>query len=147
MGALSVAHLEQTSQKDAKVLATTDTIATILPGPAFMLRAGTPPVRALLDAGATVAIGSDANAGTFGEPSMTLAVGLAVGLGFSIDEALWAATSGAARSLGLADEVGILASGATADLVAWDAEHEGAFAMRLGAVRPRWIWFGGQADE
>ncbi len=35
-------------------------------------------VRALLDAGATVAIASDANAGTFGEPSMPLAIGLAV---------------------------------------------------------------------
>ena len=23
-----------------------------------------------------------------------------------------------------------------ADLVAWDADHEGAFALRLGAVRP-----------
>jgi imidazolonepropionase len=147
LGALSVDHLEQISQKDAEVLATTDTVATILPGPAFMLRAGTPPVRALLDAGATVAIGSDANAGTFGEPSMTLAVGMAVAMGFSIDEALWAATSGAARSLGLADEVGVLASGAVADIAAWDAEHEGAFALRLGAVRPAWTWFGGQSDS
>ena len=42
-----------------------------------------PPARALLDAGATVAIGSDANAGTFGASSMPLAIGLAITLGLS----------------------------------------------------------------
>ncbi len=146
MGALSVDHLEQSTVEDARALAMTATVATILPGPALMLRAGVPPVRALLDAGATVAIGSDANAGTFGEPSMPLAVGLAVSLGFSIDEALWAATAGAATSLGLAGVAGTLGPGASADLVAWDAEHEGAFAFRLGGVRPIRRWFGGAAD-
>jgi imidazolonepropionase len=111
-----------------------------------MLGAGTPPVRALLDAGATVAIGSDANAGTFGEPSMPLAVGLAVALGFSVDEALWAATAGAARSLGAAGTIGELSPGASADIVAWDAEHEGTFAFRLGAVRPVQTWLAGEID-
>ncbi len=125
----------------------TDTVATILPGPALMLRAGTPPVRALLDAGATVALGSDANAGTFGEPSMPLAVGLAVALGFTVDEAVWAATAGGAEALGLGSRVGRLVPGASADVVAWDIEHEGAFAHRLGAVRPLWTWFEGGTDD
>jgi len=31
-----------------------------------------------------------------------------------------------------------------ADLVAWDAEHEGAFALRLGSVRPSRIWISGE---
>lgn len=146
MGALSVDHLEQISPADAQRIARSDTAATILPGPALVLRAGTPPVRALLDAGATVAIGSDANAGTFGEPSMPLAIGLAVVLGFTIDEALWAATAGAARSLGAARAIGELSPGARADIVAWDAEHEGAFAFRLGAVRPVETWIGGETD-
>jgi imidazolonepropionase-like amidohydrolase len=34
--------------------------------------------------------------------------------------------------------------GALADLVAWDAEHEGAFALRLGAVRPLRVWMAGE---
>jgi imidazolonepropionase len=88
MGALSVDHLEQASRDDARALGPSGTVATILPGPALLLRAGPPPVRALLDAGACVAIGSDANAGTWGVPSMPLAIGLAVALGFSVDEAL-----------------------------------------------------------
>jgi len=147
LGALSVDHLEQISEADAVALAQTDTVATILPGPALMLRDGRPPVRALLDAGATVAIGSDANAGTFGEPSMPLAVGLAVALGFTIDEAVWAATAGGAGALGLDGSVGRLLPGAYADIVAWDAEHEGAFGHRLGGVRPLWSWFGGETDD
>lgn len=143
LGALSVDHLEQIDERDVRRLAASGTVATLLPGPALMLRAGTPPVRKLLDAGARVAIGSDANAGTFGQPSMVLAIGLAVALGFSLEEAFRSATAGAAQALGLATEVGTLAPGASADLVAWDAEHEGAFALRLGDVRPISRWFRG----
>lgn len=147
LGALSVDHLEQLSEQDARAVASSSTVATILPGPALMLRGGLPPARALLDAGATVAVASDANAGTFGEPSMPLAIGLAVALGFTIDEAVWAATAGGAGALGLDGEVGRLVPGAFADIVAWDAEHEGAFVQRLGGVRPMWTWFGGETDD
>jgi imidazolonepropionase len=144
LGALSVDHLEQIDVRDVPALAASGTVATILPGPALLLRAGNPPIRALLDAGAQVAIGSDANAGTFGQPSMVLAAGLAVALGFSVDEAVRSATAGAAAALGLTGVVGTLAPGASADLVAWDAEHEGDFALRVGAVQPRWVWFAGE---
>jgi imidazolonepropionase len=147
LGALSVDHLEQITVADAQVVAASDSVATILPGPALMLGAGTPPARALLDAGARVAVASDANAGTFGEPSMPLAIGLAVALGFTIDEAMWAASAGGAEALGLGAEVGRLVPGARADVVAWDAEHEGAFVQRPGGVRPARTWFGGETDE
>ena len=147
LGVLSVDHLERATDQDARAIAVSDTVATILPGPALLLRGGRPPVRALIDAGATVAIGSDANAGTFGTPSMPMAIGLAVALGFSVDEALWAATAGAAHSLGLAGQVGILQPGATADLIAWGTAHEGDFALRLGAVMPIRRWFGGHPDD
>ncbi|HKZ92087.1 MAG TPA: imidazolonepropionase [Candidatus Limnocylindrales bacterium] len=145
LGARSVDHLEQASSDDARALGRSQTVATILPGPALLLGAGLPPVRALVEAGACVAIGSDANAGTFGVPSMPLTIGLAVALGFSVDEAIWAASAGAARSLGLTGQVGVLRPGAAADLVAWDTEHEGDFALRVGAVAPLARWFAGQA--
>lgn len=143
LGALSVDHLEHSSPADARQLAASTTTATVLPGPALMLGRGLPPVRALLDAGACVAIGSDANAGTFGTPSMPLAIGLALALGLSIDQAVWAATAGAARALGLGGVIGSIRPGAAADVVAWDAEHEGALGLRLADVRPLATWHAG----
>jgi imidazolonepropionase len=144
LGARSVDHLEHISTADAQALGASATVATVLPGPALMLRGDLPPVHALVEAGACLAIGSDANAGTFGSASMPLAIGLAVTLGLSVEEALWAATAGAARSLGLAGVVGSLTPGTAADIVAWDAEHEGAFALRLGTVAPVRRWFDGR---
>jgi imidazolonepropionase len=143
LGARSVDHLEQATTEDAQLIGRSQTVATLLPGPALLLRGGLPPVRVLLDAGATVAIGSDCNAGTFGEPSMALAIGLGVMIGLSVGEAWWAATRGSAASLGMAGEVGILATGAHADVIAWDVEHEAAAAMRPGAIRPVAIVMGG----
>jgi imidazolonepropionase len=109
------------------------------------MRGGLPPARALLDAGVTVALASDANAGTFGGwGAMPLVIGLgATILVMSVQEAVTAATVGGAAALGLAGRKGALAVGADADIVAWDAEHEGAFALRLGGVRPARVFASG----
>ena len=119
-------------------------MATLLPGPALLLGRGLPPARHLLDAGATVALATDVNAGTWSNGSLPLAIGLgAAVLGMTIAEALEAATWGGARSLGVGGRIGLLAPGYRADLVAGDAEHEGAFALHFGAVHPLRIWSGG----
>jgi imidazolonepropionase len=146
LGATSVDHLEQLDESGIQALAASDTVATLLPGPALVMRSGLPPARALLDAGASVALASDANAGTFsGFGSMPLVIGLgATLLGMTAHEALVAATAGGAASLGLAADRGIVAAGFAADMVAWDADHEGAFALRLGAVRPQRMFVGGE---
>jgi imidazolonepropionase len=109
------------------------------------MRGGLPPARALLDAGVTVALASDANAGTFGAwGAMPLVVGLgATTLGMRVDEAITAATAGGAAALGLTGRKGALEIGADADIVAWDAEHEGAFALNLGSVKPLRTWIAG----
>ena len=144
LGAASVDHLEQLDAAGVAAVSASSTVATLLPGPAVVVGAGLPPARALLDAGATVAIATDANAGTFGSFSMPLVIGLAATLlGMNVDEALVAATAGGAASLGLSGVCGAIRAGLAADLVAWDAEHEGAFALRLGDVQPHRIWIGG----
>ena len=145
LGAASVDHLERLDEAGVAALSGSSTVATMLPGPALVLRSRLPPARALLDAGATVALASDANAGTYGAfGSLPLVIGLgATLLGMSVGEALTAATAGAAQSL-RRDDLGTLRPGAAADLVAWDAEHEGAFALRLGAVRPLRAWIAGE---
>jgi imidazolonepropionase len=145
LGAVSADHLEQLDQAGVAALASSSTVATLLPGPAVVMRDGLPPARALLDAGVTVALGSDANAGTFGAwGAMPLVIGLgATLLEMTVEEAIVATTTGAAAALALTGRRGILAVGADADLVAWDADHEGAFALRLGAVRPLRTFIGG----
>jgi imidazolonepropionase len=146
LGAVSADHLEQLDETGVAALAGSDTVATLLPAPALVMRDHLPPARALLDAGATVALASDANAGTFGGwGQMPLVIGLgATVFGMTVEEALTAATLGGAASLALSLERGRLAPGLVADLVAWDAEHEGAFALRLGAVRAERVWVAGR---
>jgi imidazolonepropionase len=145
LGAVSADHLEQLDAAGVAALAASSTAATLLPGPAVVMRGGLPPARALLDAGVTVALASDANAGTFGAwGAMPLVIGLgATLLGMTVGEAVTAATSGGAAALGLTGRGGVIRVGADADLVAWDAEHEGAFALNLGTVRPSRTWIGG----
>lgn len=146
LGAASVDHLEQLDAPGVHALAHSATVATLLPAPAMVLRGRMPPARALLDAGARVALASDANAGTFGAfGAMPMVVGLgATLLGMTVTEALTAATAGGSTALRRGNEIGALRVGMAADLVAWDAEHEGAFALRLGAVRPLRMWIAGR---
>jgi imidazolonepropionase len=145
LGAVSADHLEQLDEAGVAALAGSRTVATLLPGPALVMRDRLPPARALLDAGATVALASDANAGTFGAwGAMPLVIGLgATLLGMSMEEALTAATTGGAAALGMSGRRGLIGPGADADLVAWAADHEGAFALRLGSVRALRTFVGG----
>ncbi len=145
LGAASVDHLEQLDADGVATLAVSDTVSTVLPAPAVVLGDRLPPARALLDAGATVALASDANAGTYGGfGSMPLVIGLgATLLRMTVGESLTAATAGAGMAL-RRPNLGRIEVGAPADLVAWDAEHEGAFALRLGAVLPMRVWIGGR---
>jgi imidazolonepropionase len=138
LGATSADHLEQLDAEGVRLIAGSPTVATLLPGPALVMGDRMPPARALLDAGATVALASDANAGTFGTwGAMPLVIGLgSTLLGMTAKEAVRAATVGGAAALRKGSQRGQLAPGAVADLVAWDADHEGAFALHLGSVRP-----------
>jgi imidazolonepropionase len=144
--ATSADHLEQLDAAGVAALARSGTVATLLPGPAIVMRGGLPPARALLDAGVTVALASDANAGTFGAwGAMPLVIGLgATMLEMTVQEAVTAATAGGAAALGLTGRKGVIAVGADADVVAWDVEHEGAFALHLGEVRPAQVFVAGE---
>jgi imidazolonepropionase len=74
---------------------------------------------------------------------MSLVVSLAIThFGMSVAEALRAATLGGAQAL-RSPELGTMAPGRYADIVAWDADHEGAFAWSYG-LRPLRVWRGGE---
>jgi imidazolonepropionase len=141
LGVVSADHLLQIGEGEIGALADAGTVATLCPVTALSM-GQPPPARALLRAGVTVALGSDHNPGTSGTTSMSLIVYLAVvELGLSVEQALTAATRGGARSLRIEDR-GLVAPGQLADLVLWEAEHEGAFAWEPG-LRPVRVWRGG----
>jgi imidazolonepropionase len=60
----------------------------------------------------------------------------------SVSEALRAATLGGAQALRTPDR-GAMARGRYADIVAWDADHEGSFAWSYG-LKPLRVWRGGE---
>jgi imidazolonepropionase len=141
MHAASADHLLCANRGDAVALARAGVVATLAPGTAVSI-GKLPPVKELAAAGAAIALGTDHNPGTSGITSMSLVVALAVGVfKMSAEQALIAATVGGALSISRSDR-GAVAPTMLADLVLWEAEHEGAFAWAYG-LRPRKVWRGG----
>ena len=139
--AASADHLLRANRGDAVALARAGVVATLAPGTAISM-GKLPPVKELSESGAVIALGSDHNPGTSGITSMSLVIALAVGFfKLSAERALIAATLGGALSLSRSDR-GIVAPAKLADLVLWEAEHEGAFAWAFG-LKPRRVWRGG----
>lgn len=119
LGARSADHLVFVSPAGMKALAAAACVATLLPAAAFYLRLGRfAPARALIEAGAPVALASDVNPGGGLSPSLPFAMALACfGMGLSLEEALAAVTVNAACSLDRQEEAGSLEVGKRADLV------------------------------
>ena len=102
LGALSIDHLEASGEDQIARIATSSTIATILPGVSLHLGIPSAPGRKLIDAGAAVAIGTDLNPGSSPLFSTAGALALSVRLnGLTAQEALIAGTLNAACALGL----------------------------------------------
>lgn len=122
-GLASADHLNHTSLDAVGDIATSDTVAVLLPGATFTLRQNKkPPARNLIEEGAIVALGTDLNPGTSPVSSMPFVIALACRLyGLRPLEALAAATVNGAHLLGLGNEVGSIAVGRRADLVVLDA--------------------------
>ena len=139
--AVSADHLLCANRSDAVALARAGVVATLAPATALSI-GKLPPVKDLITAGAVIALASDHNPGTSGITSMSLVVALAVSVfKMSAEQALLAATIGGAHSLSRSDR-GAVAPHRLADLVLWEAEHEGAFAWAYG-LKPRVVWRGG----
>jgi imidazolonepropionase len=142
MGCASADLLNNATEEDVASLSRAGVAAVICPATAMQASAR-PPVRSLLHKGVPVALGSDHTPGNVGITSMPLVIALAVNyLGMSVVEALRAATLGGATALRAPDR-GMMARGRLADMVLWDADHEGAFARTFG-LQPRRVWRGGE---
>ena len=116
--ARSVDHLETMTETDIHDLAASDTIGTLLPSAAFFLRMPYQPARALLNAGAAIALASDFNPGSSPSGNMNFIVALAcIQMKLLPEEAINAATFNGAHAMDLSAEVGSINVGKYANLI------------------------------
>jgi len=142
-GALSADHLEASTKKEVNALAQSDVVATALPGASLGLGCGFTPARALLDAGACLAIASDYNPGSapMGD-LLTQASILGAFEKLSNAEVLSGITFRAGAALKKTDR-GRLLPGFKADLTIFPAGHFNEILYHQGQLRPSAVWKGG----
>jgi imidazolonepropionase len=133
LGARSVDHLEATGLQGGRALAGSDVAGVLLPASALFLDRPMPPARALVDAGAAIALATDFNPGSSFTTSLPLVCSLAcTQLHLAPAEALSAVTVNAAHVLGCAGDRGRIAPGLRADLLLLDAPDWRYLAYHLG---------------
>ena len=124
LDAASCDHLEQINPADMRALAKSKTVATLLPGCDFHLGLKQyAPARALIEAGAIVALATDYNPGTSPTVNMPMILSLAcTQLRMTPAEAIAAATINAACALRREKQIGSLEAGKLADLAVFEVE-------------------------
>jgi imidazolonepropionase len=133
LGARSVDHLEATREAGIRALGGGDVVAVLLPASALFLGRPMPPGRALIDAGAPVALATDFNPGSAFCESLPIVCSLAcTQLKLAPAEALSACTVNAAQVLGRAQTLGRVAPGFDADLTLLEAPDWRYLAYHLG---------------
>ena len=144
LGCASVDHCNHLSAHDIDALASSSTVATLLPACDLSTREPLAPARLLLDAGVEIALASNCNPGSSYTTSMPFCIAVAVlQMGLTIDEAVWAATRGGARALGRdtgADAVGSIRVGGRADFQVLDAPSLVHLAYRPGVPLTAAVW-------
>jgi len=119
--AISVDHLEKTTDAGIDALKNSQTIATVLPGCSLFLNHPYAPARTMIDAGIPVAIASDFNPGSQMCYSMQMMLTLAcTQMQMTPEEAITAATLNGAAALGLSNEIGSIEIGKQADVVLYN---------------------------
>ena len=134
LGATSADHLAAISEGGIKALASSETVATLLPGTMLFLgKQKQAPARDLSRRRTPIALATDFNPGTSPTVNFPLMLTLAVSqLHLSVAEAVIAATVNGAAALGLAAETGQIAPGFSADLALFD----------IGDIRELPYWYG-----
>jgi len=134
LGAVSGDHLLRVSDAGVEALAGGATVAVLLPGTSFFLRAAPAPARRLIDRGIPVAVATDFNPGSCPLIDLRMAMTLGcVSLSLTPAEALAAATLNAAHAAGRAATIGSLRKGKYADFVVWNCPDYNHLPYFLGS--------------
>ncbi|MAJ52056.1 MAG: imidazolonepropionase [Flammeovirgaceae bacterium] len=140
IGAKSADHLESTTFKDIHLLGTSNTVAVVLPGASLGLGMAFAPTRALLDAGACLAIASDWNPGSAPNGDLLAQCGiLAAYEKLTAAETFSGITFRAAQALGLTDR-GRLAPNYLFDAIAFPTHDYREILYQQGTLKPDIIW-------
>jgi imidazolonepropionase len=147
IGAISVDHLAAISDRGIDAVARSSTVATLLPGTMLFLgRQSNAPARRLIDAGAAVSLASDFNPGSSPTVNFPLILTLGVSqLRLSVAEVMVAGTVNGAAALGIAERVGQLSPGFSADLALFEVEDIRELPYWYGDRRCRGTWVRGKA--
>ena len=130
-GALSADHLEYVSDAGIAALARAGTVAVMLPGACVQLRLPPPPVDKLRAAGVAMAVATDLNPGSSYCETLPIQMWLATThFGMTVEEAWLGVTRHAAHALRV--PAGVIAPGARADLVMWNATDPAEIPYRYG---------------
>ncbi len=134
--ALSADHLEASTPREVAALAQSDVVAVALPGASLGLGCGFTPARALLDAGACLAIASDHNPGSapMGQ-LLTQAAILGAREKLTTPEVFAGITFRAAAALNM-DDRGILRKGNLADIVVFQTADHREILYHQGSLQP-----------
>ncbi|MAQ47400.1 MAG: imidazolonepropionase [Flavobacteriales bacterium] len=116
--AVSVDHLQFTSNKEIKLLKKSNTMPTLLPGTAYFLGLKYPPARMMIDAGLPIALASDYNPGSCPTGNMSTIISLAcTQMHINPNEAINAATINGAYAMEVNDNLGSIQKNKKANLV------------------------------
>lgn len=135
LGAISVDHLDHTSEDEIHLLAQSDTVGVLLPAVNFNLGSfHYANARHMIDSGTAVALSTDANPGS--APCLSMPMVMAITCRYQKllpAEALIASTINAAVAIGMGDRIGSLEPGKQADLLILDTSDYRDLAYQFGA--------------
>jgi len=144
--AVSVDHLEASTQKEILALAESNVIPVALPGATIGLGCPFTPARALLDAGTSLAIASDWNPGSAPQGNLlSQAAIMGTFEKLSAAEIFSGITFRAAAALGLEDR-GQLATGQLADIVSFPTADFREILYHQGEMKPSQVWKKGKLN-
>ncbi|GLI32914.1 imidazolonepropionase [Desulforhabdus amnigena] len=131
--ATSADHLLAAGEENLQAMAARGVIGVLLPATAYSMRKGYAPARKMVEMGLPLALATDCNPGSSYTESMPFVIGLAVyNMHMTVNEALVAATLNAAYALNMAETVGSLDVGKSADFLLLDGKTPAILPYRAG---------------